>query len=431
MKYIKLITTISIISVLSACSNGTGIIEPEATAVSSNPQITAEAISVTGDKQSNEEQFRNTQVEIIGITRKEAGLSTISPLDSEKFSVNKRLKELLDDPESYKNSDYKNGIVIDREVLVSERFKDNIVNDIKIGTDIDYVKKVLGEPNVKADIGFVFYKTKDYYLGFKGYSKVECAILVNRSIPDDKDILRLIVEQLDAENDIGEILYKNQVLAALFDESGYINGGGWYGNSYSGIEIVQFDSKTITIYNNYGADLYKVKDFEYDIKFVDSDYQVKNAINTIQAYIADNHEFDTLGVLSPSGKLKCTYYWGYSMSYYFKIRTLDNSKPDFRVSVPAGDFKWLTDDYILYLNSWFTEPHIVKVSENTPYESINIMFNLGVFDKDDSVQDSTFNFSIKSINGNIITLYDSESNKEYKVEYSIGNKGIEVKLANR
>ena len=430
MKYIKLITNIFIISVLSACSNGAGIIEPEATAVSSNPQITAEAISVTGDKQSTEEQFRKTQLDIIGITRKEAGLSTISPLDSAKFIVNKRLKELLAAPESYKNSDYKNGIVIEREVLVSERFKDNIVNDLKIGTDIDYVKKVLGQPNVTSDIGFVFYKTKDYYLGFKGYSKVECAILVNRSIPNDKDILRLIVEQLEAENDIGEILYGNQSLAALFDESGHINGGGWYRHSYSGIEIVQFDSKTITIYNNYEADLYKVKDFKYDIKFVDSDYQVKNAINTIQAYIADNYEFDTLGVLSPSGKLKCTYYWGYSMSYYFKIRTLDNSKPDFRVSVPARDFKWLTDDYILYLNNWFTEPYIVKVSENTPYESINIMFNLGVFDKDDSVQDSPFNFSIKSINGNIITLYDSESNKEYKVEYSIGNKGIEVKLAN-
>ncbi len=171
-----------------------------------------------------------------------------------------------------------------------------------------------------------------------------------------------------------------------------------------------------------------MKDFEYDINCIDSDYQVKKAISSIEGYTEDNYEFDTVGVLSPSGKLKSTYFWGYSMSYYFKIRTLDNSKPDFRVAVPAGDYKWLTDDYILYLNAWFTEPHIVKVSDDTSYENIDIMYNLGVYDKDNS-PNSSFSFSIKGIKDNIITLYDSESNKEYKVEYSIGNKGIEVKLA--
>jgi hypothetical protein len=42
---------------LSACSNGAGIIEPEATAVLSNPQITAEAMSVTADNLTSDEQF--------------------------------------------------------------------------------------------------------------------------------------------------------------------------------------------------------------------------------------------------------------------------------------------------------------------------------------------------------------------------------------
>lgn len=424
MRYIKLIAIIFIISMVSSCSSSTGPKEIETTEMPSNSHITAGSI----DSSQQLKQTRNIQEQIAGITKKEAGLSTIEPMDFTNFSINKRLRELLVNAESYNNSDYKNGIVMKSGVLVSERFKDNIVKDIKIGTDIDYVKKTLGEPNVAADIKFIFYKTKEYYLGFKGYGKVEYAILVNRSISNDKDILRFIVNELDAENDLGAILEKNQKLSGFFEESGHINGGGWYANSYCGVEIEQFDSKTITIYNNFEADLFKVKDFEYDINCIDSDYQVKKAISSIEGYTEDNYEFDTVGVLSPSGKLKSTYFWGYSMSYYFKIRTLDNSKPDFRVAVPAGDYKWLTDDYILYLNAWFTEPHIVKISDDTSYEDIDIMHNLGVYDKDNS-HNFSFNFTIKSIKDNIITLYDSESNKEYKVEYSIGNKGIEVKLA--
>jgi len=316
---------------------------------------------------------------------------------------------------------------MDEEILISERYKDNIINDIKIGTDMDYIKKVLGEPNIKDDRGFIFYKTKEYYLGFKGTSKVEYAILVNRWITEDKNILARIIKELDRES-LDEIINSNQELTAFFDESGHINGGGWYANSYLGMEIVQFDSNTITIYNNYDGDLYSAKDFEYDIKYVDNDYQIENAIYAIDDYIAENKEFDTSGVLSPSGKLKSIYYWGYSMLHYFKIKTLDNSRPVFRVHVPAGDYRWLTDDYILYLNAWFSEPHIVRVIEDN-IEDIDIMYKLGVYGDDDS-QRPSFNFSIKNIEDNIITLYDSKSNKEYKVEYSIGSNGIEFKMAN-
>lgn len=384
------------------------------------------------NKLKNKTVIEKGPTDIIAINRKQAGLSTVVPLNFTKININKRLKELLADPKSYKNSDYKNGIVMGQKVLVSERYKGSIIDDIKIGTGIDYVKKVLGEPNVAADEGFVFYKTKEFYIGFKGNSKVEYAILANRSIPNNKDILELIIKELDAKNDLVGMIENNNQMADFFDENGHINGGGWYANSYSGMEVVQFNGNTITIYNNFEGDLFRANNLEYDIKFIDSDYQVNNAISCIQGYIADNDEFAKSGVLSPSGKLKCTYFWGYSMCYYFKIRTLDNSTPDFRVPVPVSDFKWLTDDYILYLNTWTSAPYIVKVSDNmdVPLEDVNIMHRLGVFGKDDYFQDFSFQFSIKSINGNTINLYDSESNKEYHVVYSIGKNGIELKFAN-
>ncbi|HOQ00835.1 MAG TPA: hypothetical protein PK604_08450 [Acetivibrio clariflavus] len=437
MKFVKLITLICIVSILTSCS-GKVSKEPEATSVPSNSGITPQPASSPKAESDDEKQPDTLDGKLIAISREEAGLSTIEPLDFSKFSVNKRLTELLANVESYSNEDYKNGIVVgkkivmsngfmDEEILISERYKDNIINDIKIGTDMDYIKKVLGEPNIKDDRGFIFYKTKEYYLGFKGTSKVEYAILVNRWITEDKNILARIIKELDRES-LDEIINSNQELTAFFDESGHINGGGWYANSYLGMEIVQFDSNTITIYNNYDGDLYSAKDFEYDIKYVDNDYQIENAIYAIDDYIAENKEFDTSGVLSPSGKLKSIYYWGYSMLHYFKIKTLDNSRPVFRVHVPAGDYRWLTDDYILYLNAWFSEPHIVRVIEDN-IEDIDIMYKLGVYGDDDS-QRPSFNFSIKNIEDNIITLYDSKSNKEYKVEYSIGSNGIEFKMAN-
>jgi hypothetical protein len=446
MRYIRLISVVLIIFAFSACSSIPDKKNVEVTpALQShdkndgevkedlkNPDVTAENLGLqkvengTSPKQSIE----GNSAEIIAIDRKQAGLSTIAPLDFTKFSINKRLKELLSNPGSYKDSDYKNGIVLmEQEVLVSERYNGNIIEDIKIGSSVDYIKKVLGEPNIADDKGFFFYKTQNYYLGFMGHSKVEYAILVNRLISNNKDILYRIIKELGAKNDLGEMIQNNMQMAEFFDEDGHINGGGWFANLYSGIQIYQFNDKnTITIYNNFDGDLFRADNFIYDIIFEDSDYQVKNAISSIQRYMDDNYEFETSGVLSPSGKLKSTYFWGYSMSHYFTIRTLDNSKPDFRMYIPAGDYKWLTDDYILYLDAWYSTPYIVKVSDKVPYENVNVMYKLGVFDKEDSIEGQ---YSIKGINGNTINLYESESKKEYHVVYSIGKNGIELKFANK
>lgn len=448
MRYIRLISVVLIISAFSACSSipdkkdaevTTALQSPDkndgdVASALQNPDVTAENLSLqqVENSTSTKQFIEGNPAEIIAIDRKQAGLSTIVPLDFTNFSINKRLKELLINPGSYKDSDYKNGIVImGQEVLVSERYKGNIIEDIKIGTDIEYVKKVLGEPNVADDVDFVFYKTKDFYIVFMAYSKVEYAILVNRSVSNDKDILNRIIKELDANKDLGGMDKNNKQMEDFFDENGHINGGGWYANAFSGMQIKQFLDNSITIYNNFEGDLFRANNFEYDIKFEDSDYQVNNAIKSIQSYIADNYEFETLGVLSPSGKLKCTYFWGYSMSYYFTIRTLDNSKPDFRMHVPAGDYEWLTDDYILYLDAWSSAPYIVKVSDKVPYENVNVMYKLGVFNKEDDFEGLSFQYSIKGINGNTINLYESESKKEYHVVYSIGKNGIELKFANK
>lgn len=432
MRFKKLLPLIIIISIISSCSRNIST-EPGVTSVSPSPVITSQSTSLPNVEDVTGEKPDDFSGNLVGISREEAGLSTIEPLDFEKFSLNKRLGELLNNIELYRNDDYKSGIVLDsvreENILLCERYKDNIINDLKIGSDISYVRKILGEPNITEDEDLFIYKTKEYYLGFKGSSKVEYAVLVKRYTSNYGDLLERIIRKLDTvlENSLAAMFDSNEDLESFFDEMGHVHGGGFYADLYGGMYIEDFDTKTITVYNNYEGNLYSVNGFKYSIMYDNSDYQVHYIEGTIARYLSDNEEFETSGVLSPSGKLKSIYFWGYSMLHYFKIRTLDHSRPDFKIHVPAGDYRWLTDDYILYIDAWFMEPYIVRVSEDKS-EGIDILLNLGVYEENDPNKPN-FSFEIKEVKGNAITLYDKESDKEYKIEYSIGNNGIELKMA--
>ncbi|MCX7709860.1 MAG: hypothetical protein N2484_08405 [Clostridia bacterium] len=392
-----------------------------------------ESITINGNKdffnkaENSKEEINTVTTEI---SRREAGLSTIEPLDFSRFSLHQRVKELVFGKKPYKDSDYKEGIVQEDGIIINERFKDSIIQDVKIGTRMEDVVKVLGKPSfVQND--YAFYKTKDYYLGFLGPKEVKTAYIRKRSADYKKDIFKRIIQRIASNNSLQDAA-NNGELDNFFDSGGFVHGGGWYENSSSGIAVWQFDVNTITVYNNFEGTLYRAKGLDYDIKYEDTDYEANHAISVINGYIGRNDEFDKDGVLSPSGKLKSTFFWGNSMIHYFIIRTLDNSKPDYNVGAPAGDYQWLTDDYILYLNAWTSAPYVVRVTdEAAECESINVMYAVSVFSKDDYFQDFGINYSIKHVKDNIITFLDGDSNKTYRVEYSFDkNNKIKFKLVN-
>lgn len=369
-------------------------------------------------------------VTISEVSRKEAGLSVIAPVDFSKFSVNQRIKELLAEPRQYKNQDYRDGIAEEGGLLINERFKGNIIQDITLGTGIDHVKSVLGQPNVVKD-DFIFYKTKEFYLGFKGTEKVEYAYFRKSPRKYNRDILKLVIEQISLkDSDLQGAVSDSAELGSFFDSGGHIHGGGWYENSSCGVAVWQFDESSITVFNNFEGTLYEAKDFNYAIQYENTDYVVDTSIQFVNSYLSRNDEFDREGVLSPSGRLKSTFLWGNSMVYYFTIKTLDNSRPDFTVHAPAGEYWWLTDEYILYMNAWTSAPYVERVSDMVSDEaSINVMYAVGIFEKDDMFQDHTVNFAVKDIKNNVISFYDEENQKEYRVEYSFNNdKKILFKL---
>ncbi|HEY8500924.1 MAG TPA: hypothetical protein VIL89_09920, partial [Clostridia bacterium] len=330
--------------------------------VSSSNIISGEEASV------NSEITDNSNEEIIKINRREAGLTTIPSLDFSQFEINPSILRLIEKPAAYTNEDYKTGLIRGSYIIVSERFEENIIQDITIGDDIPKVTGILGEPSsITGDT--IFYKTKDYYLGFKGREKVEQAIISNKPRKYFENILETIIDSINSPefSGISSLLSKNGEISGFFDYNGHIHGGGWYACAMNGIFLEEFTENSITIYNNFEGNLYKLKGdtYKYGIKYTDIDYMINSMATELNGYIETNEMFRQRGILSPNGKYNSIYVWNYSESYYFIIRTMDNSCPDKYIELPAtGDYYWLDDTYILYSDFFSSTPVLLNVESN-------------------------------------------------------------------
>mgnify|MGYP000949380141 CR=1 FL=1 len=295
-----------------------------------------------------------------------------------------------------------------------------IILDIKIGDNISKVTEKLGEPSCIID-NTLFYKTTDYYLGFKGEGWVEQAIFAQKPGPYPADILKTLIKNYD------EIFYRTSESDSETDQihdflgiMGHIHGGGWYAYSMNGIFIESFFGDEITVYNNFEGELYDLQEdmHEFNISFMDIDYVMDRMLSGLRYYIVTNRSFEEKGIVSPGGKYNSLYVWNYSQSYYFIIRTMDNSVPDKYIGLPAtGDYYWLSDRYILYSDFFSSAPVVLDVET---YETINILEKTELFDVDDY---GFYSFEIKRYkDGQIIVYYAGEDN-EYRIGYSFDQDG--------
>jgi hypothetical protein len=139
-------------------------------------------------------------IKLKSITRKDAKLSTIPALDFSRFALNTQISNLTNNVTQYNDKDFSTGIVKDTYFgdmyIITERYKLNIIQDIKIGTPIKYVKTILGNPSFN-NTSFIVYKTKQYYLGFKGNEKIEQAMVIKKPKPYNPEILKTILLALN------------------------------------------------------------------------------------------------------------------------------------------------------------------------------------------------------------------------------------------
>lgn len=369
---------------------------------------------------SNENSYNASAKEI---PRNLSGLDSVAPLDFSKYSLNKRITDILKEPSLYKDEDYKNGLVkTDSSLIINERFSENIIQNVKIGTDIAILKSTLGNPSFSSK-DFLFYKTNLYYLGFKGKDKVEQVIIKNTPARYNPQILSIILQELDKKdyNSLGKSLDDNLSISSFFNSNGFLQGGGWYADSFNGIELNEFPgANEVTIYNNFDGKLFKFanENNKFKVIFKNEDYIVNLLSREFDNYFYINNEFETKGTLSPSGKRKSIYQWFFSSSHYFTIRTVDNSKPDFKLHASSGEYRWLNDNYILYIHAIYNIPFIIRVDQNSD-ESIDVFTKLGVM-KDGISSDELI---IDKISDNSIVLKGKSEPKTYTINYTFNNDG--------
>lgn len=365
------------------------------------------------------------------ISRSSSGLDSVEALDFSKFIMNTRVSDILNNPDLYKDEDYKKGIVKGKDsVIISERFSEVIIEGIGIGTSNEIVKSTLGTPSFSLEDCF-FYKTKEYYLGFKGKEKVELAIA--RILPKEYDpqVLKIILQELNSEEYVylSESISQNKKISEFIDSNGHVHGGGWYAISNNGIYIEEFaGDDNITIYNNFEGELYEYESNYGRFKTIykNEDYIVNELSYELNDHIYINRMFETNGVLSPGGKRKCIYQWLTSMVQHFTIRTMDYSKPDLKLSAMSSGFSWINDDYILYIHMIYGIPYIVRADEANKGQHINVLYKMGHIKEEYPVTMSVsdMDFTIKDVKDGVILLEDRKNQKEYEINYDFDDNGL-------
>lgn len=362
--------------------------------------------------------------------RNEAGLVTLSISDLSGIKLNSKVEALLSNRESYTNKDFQDGLILTSgtgAVLVTERYKEPVLGDIKIGEAIVRVKQLLGNSSYEVEDSF-FYKTDDYYIGFKGQDSVRQMIAVNVPAKYDSQVLKKILEGLNEGDNEGlnAFLQKESRISDFFEKQGYINGGGYYANSYNGIEVVEFaDDNSITVYNNFEGVLYSYpgeNKGSFPLEFINKDQFAEYLITDFNQYLNTNERFEKEGALSPSGKYQFIYDWIYSMSQYFTIRTVDLTKPDYVLNANASEYVWLSDDYILYIHGWASIPYIIRISENSD-TNINVLYHLGLLKEEDYGEAiGKYQYVIEEVTSKSITLFDNLNNKTLSIEFEFDSQ---------
>ncbi|MBP7175080.1 MAG: hypothetical protein KBA53_02535 [Thermoclostridium sp.] len=401
-----------------------GIISPEQEAAGLEQGVAGLEQGVENPDQQATEPTPAAAASIQLISREEAGLDTIPKLNFESFALNKRIRELLLEGVSYTNEDMKSGI--ESPYLITDRFQEPIIEDITIGTSIEEVIRVLGEPSFQ-ERNMTVYKTEDYYIGFYGAETVELANFLPVPQPCGEDILKTILTALSIDATPLTELLDNKDIAGFFEENGSIHGGGFYVSSSRGVKAESFDYETIEIYNNFEGLLYQVSD---GAAFIPAYTNIDSNLDSLYAGFLSyttNDDFMKEGKLSPSGKYIAKYEWITSMHHYFTIRTTDHSAPDYQIGAVANHYEWLNDDYIVYTAMFTSLPAIIRVTEDME-GSENILLMDGIDQMDYFYHYGDYDFTIDEITTETIRFKDNKKAETdegtyWEVRYIIDDTG--------
>ncbi|QHW31347.1 hypothetical protein GZH47_11155 [Paenibacillus rhizovicinus] len=367
------------------------------------------------------------------LTYSQAGLHPVPYADWSKHAINARIQQVALNPGAYRDSDWKNGLELTNwyaspGIIVSNRFKGEIVDHLRIGSPLSEVNAVLGAPGYSKGQDR-FYKTKTFYVGLRGTSKIEEAFVIRKPAQrPGSTLLKELLIALDKGNGVWDAIDSSKALQSFFEiDHGFIHGGGSYASANAGIWVNEFDDDNyVEVYNNYEGLLYApIGQSNFPVTFTDQDEVISHARVALDNNADQNRRFATEALASPGGTYRLLYDWITSDSQYFTLRSSDHSRRDRIIGGAFYDYFWLTDQYFIASYAYGAELDLFNAAAADPGGGrINILpkiQGLPKLDKDSS------DLRIAPINTKSFKL--TIEDRSYVVSYSTGANGTLIMSA--
>jgi hypothetical protein len=301
---------------------------------------------------------------VAALVAAQTGCQPAKPVISQKPAPNSTLAALANGG-AYTDGDFQSGIVYEdlpdlnaeHSYIVSGRYRQTIAGGIKIGTEKEKLKTLLGKP-VAAEGDLALYAFGDIDVGFYGKNKIELAV-VRKVTPArlQKSRLKSIVQALSGGKDLKTVAAKNPGVFDYLDSRPYLRGT--LAHSNGGVEIyalLQTGTTQVNVYSNYKGDrTLKSGSQDVTVSFIKSNNLAEDMLAKISMYRQIESDFKKSGRLSPDRSKTILNCFRDGVCYYLLLRRNDGKKPD-RVlnNIYSMGLHWVDSRFLVNLDVDFT-----------------------------------------------------------------------------
>lgn len=246
-------------------------------------------------------------------------------------------------------------------MVFNKNYKENVVNSLFPGVDLETVKRDLGKPTFEDESLEVFgYKGKDLYVFF---SKDEISVYRILDETSSNEFFDLADKFINEEFDLLDFMNQLTYMWPDYDKYEYSSTSVFISYPLKGIEIkINYDDTNgILVYNNIKSDLIKVQRYLEDTNFVarlqiDSVYEAEkrrfknnqslsqkcteyknNIENKRLENIGESFRYDIYADIDENGNI-------YSMKFISK----DGNNPNRELNDSIDSYLWIDNDTFVY-----------------------------------------------------------------------------------
>lgn len=248
-------------------------------------------------------------------------------------------------------------------IVFTDKYKLNIVNNITTDTSKEDIIKILGEPTFKdGQTGVIGYKGKEVYVFFNTEKQISIYKVVQES-KEDKEFSELLDKYIEDKN-TEDFMNKIKQIWNDYDESQVNGNKKELRYSLKGIEVT---NNSVNIYSNFSTNIYKEKnvdEFKNEILtangiiFQNSDLVLKNETNRNKSlnsrkYVLENFVTSEYDDDTNSNSIKSSEfleYKNYSDENTFSVKFISKtgSYPNSELKQYVNNGLWINDYIYIY-----------------------------------------------------------------------------------